>query len=122
MQVEKKLFCHWDLVRFVQEERLKEEDETFWTLSVTDGGKIELMIFLGKDDSTSDYEVRVYKDKPTDKYVPKENDDLKNFEEKDEYATFFFEKYEQARYFVEMLSYVHPEYRNRPVREIGKGN
>ena len=45
MQVEKKLFCHWDLVRFVQEERLKEEDGTFWTLSVTDGGKIELMIF-----------------------------------------------------------------------------
>lgn len=89
MQMEKKLFCHWDLVRFVSEEHLKKEDGTFLTLSVTHGDKLELMIFLGKDDSNSDYEVRVYKSEPTDKYIPNENDNVKKYEENDEYATFF---------------------------------
>lgn len=51
MQVQKKIFCHWDLVRFVSEKNLQKDDGTFWTLSVTDGNKLEFMIFLGKDDS-----------------------------------------------------------------------
>lgn len=101
MQVEKKLFCHWDLVRFVTEEHLKQEDGTFLTLSVTDGGKLEFMIFLGKDDSNSGYEVGVYKSKPTDKYIQKENDNVKKYEENDEYASFFFDEYEKAHYFTD---------------------
>ena len=122
MQVEKKLFCHWDLVRFVTEENLKQEDGTFLTLSVIDGDKVELMIFLGKDDSTSDYEVMVYKSKPNDKYVPHEYDEVKRFEENDEYATFFFEKFDQAHDFTDMLGYAHPEYKERPCRKIGEDN
>lgn len=117
MQVAKKLFCHWDLVRFVTEEDLKEEDGTFLTLSITDGGKFEYMIFLGKDDSNSGYEVRVYKSETSDKYVPNENDNVKRYEENDEYASFFFDEYEKAHEFADWLGYFHPEYKKRPVRK-----
>ncbi len=120
MQVEKKLFCHWDLVRFITTGHLIQEDGTFLTLSITEGDKIELMIFLGKDDSTSDYEVRVYKSKPTDKYIPNEYDEVKRFEENDEYASFFFDEYSYALDFADSIGYMHPEYTTRPVRKIGE--
>lgn len=119
MQVKDKLFCDWDLVRFVSEQHLIRDDGTFLTLSVVEGKKLELMIFLGKDDSNSGYEVRVYKSEPSDKYVPHEFDNVKRYEENDEYATFFFDEYEQAHSFVDMLGYVHNEYKTRPFREIG---
>ena len=118
MQVQKKIFCHWDMVRFVSEKHLQTDDLTFSTLSVTDGNKLELMIFLGKDDSNSCYEVRVCKNEPGDKYVPNMYDNISRHEENDEYATFFFDKFEDARSFVEMLAYLHPEYKTRPVEEI----
>ena len=118
MQFNKKLFCHWDHVRFVTEEHLKQEDGTFLTLSVTNGNELEYMIFLGKDDSTSEYEVRVYKCKSTDKYVPHKYDDVKRFEENDEYDSFFFDEYENAHDFADWIGYRHPEYKARPVREI----
>lgn len=117
MQVKNKLFCHWDLVRFVSKEHLKQDNGTFLTLSVTDGGKLELMIFLGKGDF--DYEVRVYKSKPSDKYVPNNHDNVKRYEENDEYATFFFDEYEQANNFTDLIGYMHPEYKTRPVKKIG---
>ena len=47
MQANERLFCHWDLVRFVKESHLQKEDGTFLLLSVTDGNQLELMIFLG---------------------------------------------------------------------------
>lgn len=119
MQVKNKLFCHWDFVRFVSEEHLKQDNGTFLTLSVTDGGKLELMIFLGKDDSDSGYEVRVYKSEPSDKYVPNNYDNVKRYEENDEYATFFFDEYEQAHNFTDLIGYMHPEYQKRPVKKIG---
>ncbi len=118
MQVEKKLFCHWDIARFVKEENLRLPDGTPLTLSLTDNDKIELMIFLGKDDSTSEYEVMVYKSEPTDTYVPHETDEVKRFEENDEYASFFFAEFNQALHFVEFIGYLHPEYGVRPVKEI----
>lgn len=118
MQVKDKIFCHWDLVRFVSEKHLKKDDGTFLTLSVTDGGKLEFMIFLGKDDSNSGYEVRVYKSEASDKYIPNENDNVNRYEENDEYATFGFDKYSAARKFVELLGCMHPEYKKRPVKEI----
>lgn len=120
MQVEKKLFCHWDLVRFVSEGKLNQGDGTFLTLSVTDGYNLELMIFLGKDDSNSGYEVRVYKSEPSDKYVPNEYDNIKRYEENDDYATFFFDEYEKAHDFTVLIGYMHPEYRKRPVQKISK--
>ena len=120
MQVEKKLFCHWDLVRFVSEEHLQQDDGTLLTLSVAEGEKLELMIFLGKDDSNSGYEVRVYKNEPGDKYIPNEDDKVSRYEENDEYATFFFDEYEDAHRFTYLLGYLHPEYKKRPVKKISE--
>lgn len=120
MQLQEKIFCHWDLVRFITEEKLKKEDGTLQTLSVSCGNELELMIFLGKDDTDSCYEVRVYKSSPDDKYFPCEDDEVIRYEENDEYATFFFEEYDDANGFVEMLAYVHPEYKKRPAKKIEK--
>lgn len=122
MQVQKKLFCHWDLVRFVEEKHLQNEDGTFSTLSVTDGNEYEFMIFLGKDNSGFGYEVRVYKCNSEDKYVPNEHDNVSRYEENEEYATFFFGEYEAAHKFIDELSYSHPEYKKRPVQKIPKNN
>ena len=118
MQLTQKLYCHWDLVRFITEKDLIKEDGTFLTLSVTDGGVKEYMIFLGKNDS--EYEVIVHKASPRDKYIPYENDNVKHYEENDEYATFLFDEFEKAHHFVEILGYAHPEYIKRLVRIIGK--
>ena len=122
MQVQKKLFCHWDWVRFIPEKQLQQDDGTFLTLSVTERNELELMIFLGKDDSNSFYEVRVYKSDPSDKYVPNKYDKVSRYEENDEYATFFFDQYEDARSFTAMVGYFHPEYKIRLVKEIEGNN
>ena len=118
MQIKNKLFCHWDMIRFVSEKCLQTYDGTYLTLSVTDGDKKEFMIFLGRDDSNSCYEVRVYKSEPSAKYVPNEHDKVCRYEENDEYATFFFDKYEDALSFIDMLGYLHPEYKKRPTKEL----
>ena len=118
MQVKDKFFCHWDLVRFVSEEHLQNDDGTFSTLSVTDGDKLELMIFLRKDDSNSCYEVKVYKNDPSNQYVKYEYDNINHYEENDEFATFYFNEYKDALNFTKLIPYVHPEYKKRPVKKI----
>ena len=118
MQVNERLFCHWDLVRFVKESHLQKEDGTFLLLSVTDGNQLELMIFLGKGDSNSGYEVRVYKNEPSDNYVHNQYDNVNHYEENDKYAVFFFNDYTSALNFTKSISYAHPEYKKRPVRQI----
>lgn len=118
MQMNKMLFCHWDFVRLLTEKDLLKKDGTALTLSVTDGKNLEFMIFLEKADN--EYEVRVYKGTPNDKYVPYKFDNVKHYEENDEYATFSFEKFYDALHFVEILGYVHPEYKARPMRKISE--
>ena len=90
MLLKSKLYCHWDLVRFVEEEHLIDNDGKNLTLSVTEGKKVEFMIFLEKEESTSNYEVRVYKASADNNYIPNELDNVFRYEENDEYATFFF--------------------------------
>ena len=116
------IYCDWSLVRFISEEHLQNEDREFMKLSVTMYGDVELMIFLEKSESDSDYKVKVYKARPSDKYVPKENDNISHYEENDEYITFFFKKLDDACDFLDNLGYAHPEYKERPVRKIGKKN
>lgn len=114
----KKLYCHWDLVRFVKEEHILKDEGRI--LSVTESNKYELMIFLKKTDDGSGYDVRVHKARPTDKYVPhKYGDKVRRVEENDEYATFFFDDFNSARDFASRVLYLHKEYRARPVKEIG---
>ena len=116
MQLEKKLYCHWDLVRFVSEQDLLEEKG--YTISVTSNSKYELMIFLGRSEDGKEYEVRVYKADPTDKYVPNPHDNVVRYEENDEYVTFYFDNYEHANSFTYLLCHIHPEYRKRPAKMI----
>lgn len=118
MNLENKIYCHWDFVRLISEDKLVGEDGEFRTMSVSCGNKSELMIFLGKEGE--EYEVRVYKNEPTDKYVQNVSDNVKSFVDNDEYATFFFDEYEHAQSFVDNLPYIHPEYRKRPNRLIEK--
>ena len=116
MQLERKIYCHWDLVRFVTKEHLSKDYG--YTLSVTVNSQYELMIFLGLSEDGSEYEVRVYKSEPTDKYVPNKYDKVVRFEENDEYITFYFDNYEDANGFAYLLCHIHPEYKKRPVRRI----
>lgn len=113
MNMEKKLFCDWDFVRFVKEELLIKDNST---LSVTCANEFELMIFLSKS-KLNDYVVRVYKNKPNDKYVSNKYDNVKSYDENDEYATFYFDEYSQAINFVDTLGYMHQEYKTRPIRK-----
>lgn len=120
MHVKNKIYCHWDLVRFVTEKNLQCDDGTFRTLSVTDGGIHAFMIFLERANSISDYEVKVYKVHPKDKYIPNANGKIKYYEENDEYISFFFINFELAIRFTANIGYTHPEYRERPIREISE--
>lgn len=120
MDLENRVRAHWDLIRFVTEGHLMKYDDSLFTLSVTDGSRYEYMIFLGKISKDSDYEVRVYKNSPKDKYIPHEADEILRYESNDEYATFYFDDFIKARTFVEFLAYNHPEYKERPVREYRK--
>ena len=118
MQLEKKLFCHWDLFRFLEEEHIINENIT---VSIIETGDLELMIFLAKqEESLNEYEVRVYKTENTGKYIPFEEDNVKSIEENDEYITFIFNDFKSAHNFVDWLPYNHPEYRERPTRPIIK--
>lgn len=118
MKFEKIIFCDYDIVRFINKSHLVAKDGSFMTLSVTTGKNLELMIFLGENDSGDGYEVRVYKNKPTDKYRPHQSDEVKSYEENDEFAKFIFDAYYKARDFVYTLPYYHLEYKIRPIREI----
>lgn len=119
MQLEKKIYCHWDLFRFLEEKHMNEGDVT---ISLSDTGNLELMVFLAKKVESEEYEVRVYKYKETDEYVPHKEDNIKSFEENDEYITFIFNDFESARDFVDFLPYHHYEYKTRPIRAIEKSD
>ena len=120
MDLGNKAYCHWDLVRFIREEDLYDDNGSFRTLSVTDGSQYELMLFLGKDDTGKFFEVRVYKTEPSQVYIKNESDKVLFYDENDEYATFQFEDYEDALDFIDTISYRHEEYLTRPMKEIEK--
>lgn len=120
MQLDKKIYCHWDLCRFLSEEHLLEDDclHTISVIDIIENNKVELMIFLGKDEQSSDYEVRIYKLRETDKYIKNKRDKSKRCEENDEYVRFFFEEFDLARDFLNMFSILHPEFKMRPLKKI----
>lgn len=118
MQVKKKCYCDFNMFHKFKEEQLKRSDGTYVTLSITNGTKFEYMIFLGRDSTSSDYEVRVYKYSPADKYVPNNEDNIRSYEENDEYITFYFNSFYDAQRFIWGLGYRHPELKKRPIRKI----
>lgn len=117
MQLEPKLYCTCNSLPILKEKALI-HNGIFTTLSLTIYDQVELMLFLGKDDNNSDYEVRVYKSKPTDKYIPNKCDNVKHYEENDEFDTFIFEQFYDARQFLYTLYDRHTEYRVRPAQPI----
>lgn len=114
MQIEKRAYCRYNLVRFVHEYKLIDDDGTFWTLSVVDEKKAELMIFLGRDDSNTMYEVRIYKSRTLDEYIPNPIDEVLKYEESRQYTTFFFDEFNKAKNFIATLNDYHKEYILRP--------
>ena len=75
------------------------------------------MIFIAKEEKGENYEVRVYKAKPEDNYVPHKSDKILKVYETDEYASFIFESFDNAIEFVVFIPVLHTEYHERPVRE-----
>lgn len=76
------------------------------------------MIFLGKEECSQRYEVRVYKANINDHYNPHFGDGVNSYEENDKYVSFFFDSFEKGIYFISMIPYWHPEYRKRIVKKI----
>lgn len=114
MLTREKLYWSWNRINLVTENDLKRDDGTFMTLSVTNSGSQEIMIFLGKEPGASEYEVRVYKAKPGFVFAPNAYDEFIRYEENEEFDTFFFEKFEKAREFIDIIPSDYPEYRVRP--------
>jgi len=118
LELRNKLLCRWDLLRLVREDQIRKADGTFFTLSVIDENQMELMIFLDACEDELDYEVRIYKSEPDEKYVPDKDDKVERYEENEEYASFIFLDFLSASEFIQTLSCFHPEFQKRPAREI----
>ena len=123
MQLEKLILCDRIFWGFVLETDLTDD----YTISLTDHKssfsgetvQVELMIFLGKSDDKSEFEVIIYKSDKADKYIPnKYYDDVKRYEEYEDYISFFFSDFSSAHTFINLLTYMHPEFKKRPVRPI----
>ena len=120
MNLSNKVLVDYDSIGFITEDALIKND-VFRTLSVTcDSHKFELMIFLGKTDDNMLYEVRVYKEEPSQGYVIHDRDRIVFYCENDEYATFRFNTYDEAKEFITSLTYRHPEYHSRPKRKVSE--
>ena len=108
----KRILCDYDLIRFIKEEIFSINGK-FEAVSITQNNK-EILIFIGKNEENSTYEVRIYKCKPEDKYVPHTKDKIKSYKENEEYAEFEFDKFEDAKEFADMIPIYHKEYKTRP--------
>lgn len=120
MNLNEKFPCDWNLIRFLDEKDLILTDDSYATISVTEPHRGELMIFFGKSDDGSSFEARIYKNKPSDRYIPHAMDKCSSFEENEEYATFFFGKYIDVKDFIVWLGHRHMEYVRRPKATVVK--
>lgn len=92
------IWCHWDLVRFLQKKDLTEEKVIGVSeyRETKDGKKVVL-----------DY--KIYMKKRGDLYAV---DIFTAEENKDEYQ---FDSFDELKKFVDNLPYEHPEYKERPM-------
>ena len=112
MQFGNKLLIHEEFAYVVVESDLRHCD----CISLANEQKVEQMIFLGRVEDYTGYEVRVCKANPSDTYVIHEDDtNLKKHESNDKFASFFFDDFVSARHFLVNLKKNHPEYSVRPV-------
>lgn len=115
---ENQLLCHPShLLREVEESALTQCGR----ISIVDNHQVEQNIFIYANEDSSEYEVRIYKFKPTDTYMPINlNITLKRYVANNEFASFFFRKFYSACQFIAKLAEAHPESLIRPVLENQK--
>lgn len=112
MKFVNKMYWNWSVFNFLKETDMLKEDIT---ISVIEDN-FELMIFFAINNGK--YEIKINKVSPTDKYIPNEEDNIKEYTENDEYIIFLFENFEFAHKFIISLPYLHSEYKNRPIKKI----
>lgn len=104
MENEKTIYCSWNLIKDLKERELSKKYGKFYTISVTNKNKQELMIFLKKNSSS--YEVTVYKERNGKYYIPDEAYNIvKRYTDTDMDKTFFFERFDEACYFIDCVAY-----------------
>lgn len=93
----KKLYVHWDLVRFVTEDKV---DNNCMALAHYQSDVVyDLMVYLFKENDK--WFVYIYES-----------------EERDKCDTYDFDDFEDARDFIDYLPYKHPEYKERPFKKV----
>lgn len=114
MLFKEKFYWSWNRIDELTEKDLMRDDGSFLTLSVISSCLQEIMIFLGREPGANEYEVRVYKAKPGFVFAPNAYDEFIRYEENEEFDTFFFETFEKACEFIDIIPSDYPEYRVRP--------
>lgn len=93
----KKIYCHWDIIRFLEEEKVSND-----------------CITLEHIEGETHYDLMVYLYKEGDKYLV----DVYKSENENDFDRFSFDDFREARDFVYYLPYKHPEYKERPFVKI----
>ena len=119
-QIKDTLYVSWNEIKNITQEKMVRSDGNFRTISVTNGGAYEVMIFLGFNDYNGEFEVTIHKSEPGIVFGPNAYDKFSHYELQDEFDIFFFAKFEDAKEFISILSNDYPEYQKRPYRLIEK--
>ena len=117
MQVKDKLFCTFNGFSSLPEKIFVNSDTVFRKVSLTHENK-ELMIFIEFDVYRDCYVVTVYKDSPNNRFVSKNADNALGYRDSGEYTIIYFANYDLVKTFIKTLAYNHPEFQNRPYRDI----
>lgn len=102
MQLNNKMYCHYEMVRKFPESYIK--DGT--TMSVLGPQGVELKVFMQKvENSKNEYEVRIYKRPQEDTWMLdwKNNPHIKKVQEEDDYLSIFMDSYLSGRSLVELF-------------------
>ena len=114
-KIKNQLECH---PAFLLREVGESAFEQVSRISVVDDHQVEQNIFIYKNETFSEYEVRIYKKNPADSYLPVNlNIPLKKYVANDFFASFFFSEFYFACLFISQLAELHPESLIRPVLE-----
>ena len=116
MRFDKMVYCEWENIKDFPARYIDDD----YTVSVVIDD-YELMMFLTKINNHK-FEARVYKKSAEHKYEPKFSDEAVNYEENDEYISFFFDNFYAARRFLDYIPYSHKEFRERPARKCSNEN
>ncbi len=117
-RINDKVYAHWNEILAITPEMLTRADGTFRTLSVTNGGMYEVMIFIDCNAENDEFAVTIYKAEPGIIFGPNAFDKFTHYELGEEFDIFFFTKFEDVKEFISLIPNDYPEYRKRPYRRI----